>query len=227
MIEDLFPKSTQLHKVVPKKTLVEQLDGSNRIMEHLTQDIVSLEWIAKLASSTLNVADGREVHEITVFKAEVKTGNSPNDIFTFIDERMPRHALFILTSGDLACCHISFKEPVSKNGSGKCYKLLATYRSDWIKDSSLELRLEGQDLDAVYASYIRQIAGDRIISKAQVLKQAILETDEINKIHAEVEKLQKRLKNELQHRKQLELFHKINALNQHVESILNPSTAIN
>ncbi len=35
--------------------------------EHFTRDVVSIEWFAKLAPSTLNMADGLDVHEIKKF----------------------------------------------------------------------------------------------------------------------------------------------------------------
>ena len=43
--------------------------------EHFTRDVVSIEWFAKLAPSTLNMTDGLDVHEIVVFGTAVSTIN--------------------------------------------------------------------------------------------------------------------------------------------------------
>ncbi len=64
--------------------------------EHFTHDVVNIEWFAKLAPSTLNIADGIDVHEIAVFVVPMKAKECPDDIFIFIDKQMPRHLLFIL-----------------------------------------------------------------------------------------------------------------------------------
>ncbi len=76
-----LPQSTIVNKVIPKKTLVSQLGANARMKDHLTNDVVRVEWLAKLAPSTINVADGKEVHEITVFLVPVKDKNCSDDFF--------------------------------------------------------------------------------------------------------------------------------------------------
>ena len=41
-------------------------------------------------------ADGKEVHEIVVFSAQLKSQDCQDDVFLFIDRNMPRHVVFIL-----------------------------------------------------------------------------------------------------------------------------------
>ncbi len=91
-----LPIQTLVKKVIPKKTFIEQLGANTRIKEHFTNDIVKVEWLAKLAPSTLNVTDGDDVHEISLFLVPLKLQECPNDIFLFIDGLIPRHTLFIL-----------------------------------------------------------------------------------------------------------------------------------
>lgn len=52
--------------------------------DHFTNDVVRMEWLAKLAPSTINVADGKEVHEITIFLVHIKDENCPDDIFLLL-----------------------------------------------------------------------------------------------------------------------------------------------
>lgn len=96
MIQDLFPPSARVNRIVPKRTFIDKLGANVRMKEHFTRDVVSIEWFAKLAPSTLNMADGLDVHEIAVFVVPLKTKECPDDIFVFIDKMMPRHLLFIL-----------------------------------------------------------------------------------------------------------------------------------
>lgn len=62
-----LPTSTIVNRVIPKKTLVDKLGANTRIKNHFTDDVIKIEWLAKLAPRTLNVADGKDVHEISVF----------------------------------------------------------------------------------------------------------------------------------------------------------------
>lgn len=105
-----LPQSTIVNRVIPKKTFVNQLGANTRMKDHFTNDVVRVEWLAKLAPSTINVADGKEVHEITIFLVPIKDENCPDDIFSFIDGMIPRHTLFILRWGDMTCLHLNYKE---------------------------------------------------------------------------------------------------------------------
>ena len=46
-----LPQSTIVNKVIPKKTLVSQLGANTRMKDHLTNDVVRVEWLAKLAQA--------------------------------------------------------------------------------------------------------------------------------------------------------------------------------
>ena len=78
-----LPQSTIVNRVIPKKTFVNQLGANTRMKDHFTNDVVRVEWLAKLAPSTINVADGKEVHEITIFLVPIKDENCPDDFFFY------------------------------------------------------------------------------------------------------------------------------------------------
>ena len=146
-----LPQSTIVNRVIPKKTFVNQLGANTRMKDHFTNDVVRVEWLAKLAPSTINVADGKEVHEITIFLVPIKDENCPNDIFSFIDGMIPRHTLFILCWGDMTCLHLNYKEWMeSSTNTNKTFRIAKTYRSQWIKDTEISLSINGLTMDAIY-----------------------------------------------------------------------------
>ena len=59
MIESLFPTSTHVGCPVPKKTFIEQLGANARLKGNFTSYIERITWVAKLAPSTIHVADGQ------------------------------------------------------------------------------------------------------------------------------------------------------------------------
>lgn len=209
-----LPASTIVNRVIPKKVFVDQLGASTRMKDHFTNDIVKVEWLAKLAPSTLNVADGKVVHEISVFRVPLKEDECSNDLFTFIDSMMPRHTLFILCKGELVCLHLNYKEHIDSVGrTEKAFRITKTYRSAWINNFSLTIQIEGLNMDAIYETLVRQVAGERIISTSNDLKSDVEVSAEHEALLQQLETLKKKEANEIQPQKKFALHQQILELN--------------
>lgn len=201
-----LPQSTIVNRVIPKKTFVNQLGANARIKDHFTNDVVRVEWLAKLAPSTINVADGKEVHEITIFLVPIKDENCPDDIFSFIDGMIPRHTLFILRWGDMTCLHLNYKEWMeSSTNTDKTFRIAKTYRSQWIKDTEISLSIEGLTMDAIYEVLVRQVAGERIIIQSESLREDVEKSTQREMLLKEIEVLKRKEAKERQPQKKFVL----------------------
>ena len=201
-----LPQSTIVNRVIPKKTFVNQLGANTRIKDHFTNDVVRVEWLAKLAPSTINVADGKEVHEITIFLVPVKDENCPDDIFSFIDGMIPRHTLFILRWGDRTCLHLNYKEWMeSSTNTDKTFRIAKTYRSQWIKDTEISLSIEGLTMDDIYETFVRQVAGKRIIIQSESLREDVEKSTQREMLLKEIEILKRKEAKERQPQKKFVL----------------------
>ena len=201
-----LPQSTIVNRVIPKKTFVSQLGANIRMKAHFTNDVVRVEWLAKLAPSTINVADGKEVHEITIFLVPVKDENCPDDIFSFIDGMIPRHTLFILRWGDMTCLHLNYKEWMeSSTNTDKTFRIAKTYRSQWIKDTEISLSIEGLTMDAIYEALVRQVAGKRIIIQSESLREDVEKSTQREMLLKEIEILKRKEAKERQPQKKFVL----------------------
>lgn len=188
-----LPQSTIVSRIIPKKTFVNQLGANTRMKDHFTNDVVRVEWLAKLAPSTINVADGKEVHEITIFLVPIKDENCPDDIFSFIDGMIPRHTLFILRWGDMTCLHLNYKEWMeSSTNTDKTFRIAKTYRSQWIKDTEINLSIEGLTMDAIYEALVRQVAGERIIIQSESLREDVEKSIQREVLLKEIEILKRK-----------------------------------
>lgn len=206
MIQNLFPPSTKVNRIVPKKTFIDKLGANARMKEHFTRDIVSIEWFAKLAPSTLNIADGTDVHEIAVFVVPLKTKGCPDDIFLFIDKMMPRHTLFILQYEEEVCMLINYKQAIMGNSELQ-YKIIRTYRSPWMSPQSMTINLYHHTMDNLYESLVRQVAGTNITSDAPNLHEAIEQTSLQEALQKEIAALEKKIAAETQPQKKF-MLHK-------------------
>lgn len=201
-----LPQSTIVNRVIPKKTFVNQLGANARMKDHFTNDVVRVEWLAKLAPSTINVADGKEVHEITIFLVPIKDKNCSDDIFSFIDGMIPRHTLFILRWGDMTCLHLNYKEWMeSSTNTDKTFRIAKTYRSQWIKDTEMSLSIEGLTMDAIYETLVRQVAGERISIQSESLREDVEKSTQREMLLKEIEILKRKEAKERQPQKKFVL----------------------
>lgn len=208
MIESLFPTSTLVGRPVPKKTFIEQLGADARLKGNFTNYIERITWVAKLAPSTIHVADGQVVHEITVFKVAMKVKDCPTGLFTFIDTWMPRHLLFALEYAGQISLLIHYKEP-SEAATGQKYRIVRAYQTAWQDAGSVSLSLQGLSMDTIYENLVRQIAGGQITYSATSLRQAIEETSEMEAIQNQIAILEKRMATERQPQKKFALHQEI------------------
>lgn len=206
MIQHLFPSSTRVNRIVSKRTFIDKLGANARMKEHFTRDVVSIEWFAKFAPSTLNIADGLDVHEIVVCVVPLKDKECPDDIFVFIDKMMPRHLLFILKYEEEVCMLINYKQAVSGNSELQ-YKVIRTYRSPWMSPLDLTVNLHHHTMDGQYESLVRQIAGTLITCDVPKLEEAIEQTSRQEALLKEIVALEKKIAAEPQPQKKF-LQHK-------------------
>lgn len=202
MIALNFPSSTNYGKVVPKNAFYKHLEVNAKIKQHFVDDVVGINWLYKFAPSTLNVADGTKVHEIVIFSAGLKSKDCPDDVFLFIDQNMPRHVIFILEYESKYKVLLNYKE--WKDEKAGQFKIVKTFSTEWLTSDQISLSIEGQTMDAIYESMAGQVSGFGT-TNAQDTKRIVELEDLIAKGKKDVEALQKKIRNERQLNRQMEL----------------------
>lgn len=202
MIDLKFPRTTIVGKPVPKNAFYKHLEVNAKMKQHFVEDVASIHWLYKLAPSTIHVEDGKLVHEIVVFSAVLKSKDCPDDVFLFIDQNMPRHVVFILEYDNRYKVLLNYKE--WKDGQNGQFKIIKTFVTEWLTDNQLSLTLEGQNMDALYEAMAGQISGFGT-RKAEDTKRIVELEGLIDKAKREVEAIQKRIRNERQLNRQMEL----------------------
>lgn len=202
MIDLKFPQTTLVGKPVPKNAFYKHLEVNAKMKQHFVDDVVSIHWLYKLAPSTINVEDGKLVHEIVVFSATLKSKDCPDDVFLFIDQNMPRHVVFILEYEGQYKVLLNYKEwKDCQNGQ---FKIIKTFTTQWLTNHQLLLTLEGQNMDALYEAMAGQVSGFGT-KKSEDTKRIVELEAQIGKAKREVETIQKRIRNERQLNRQMEL----------------------
>ena len=202
MVDLHYPPSTVVGKPVPKNAFYKHLEVNARVKQHFVDDVVRIDWLYKLAPSTLNIEDGKDVHEIVVFSALLKQRDCPDDVFLFIDKNMPRHVVFILEHDGQYRLLLNYKEwQDEKTG---IFRIVKTFVSEWFDAERLTLPIEGHTLDAIYEAMAGSISGFGTTSRADA-KRVVELQDLISKGLKQVEALQKKIRTEKQFNRQMEM----------------------
>lgn len=89
-----IPSSTYLNKKLPKQRFYDHLDVSSSLKRTFIDKVESIYWVNKIATTTTNLAKGKEVVEIEVFEVTLTNPNVSNDFFKLIDKGIPYHIIF-------------------------------------------------------------------------------------------------------------------------------------
>lgn len=197
-----FPQSTLVNKSVPKTAFYRHLEINARLKACFVEYIDRIVWLAKLAPSTLNVEDGKAVHEITVFQVTLKVRDVPDDVFVTIDRQMPRHVLFVLQYGENYCLLLNYKEWIDP--SKGTFRIIKSFRSEWTDGRSLRLVLDGSDMDRLYESFAGQVSGFGTDNAKDTRRIIDLQQQLLQKQRA-IEVLQKKVRAEKQFNRQMQL----------------------
>lgn len=211
----VFPKSTLVGKPVPKTAFYRNLEVNSKMKQRFVDSVESITWTAKLAPSTLSVADGKTVHEITVFRMVLKKEEVPSDVLTLIDKQMPRHTLFLLQHDDDFCLLVNYKE--WHDAANTRFDIVKTFQTGWTSADKLSLSLDGQDMDAVYSAIVKQMAGADITSEAKDIHTAVAQTKEQEALRQKIAALEAKIAKERQPKKKFELHQQLVKLKENNE----------
>ena len=190
-----LPQSTIFNKRIPKQKFYENIPVSPELKRVFVEQIKSVYWQNKIAPETVNLAAGQSVQEIEVLAVQVNQPSLPETVLLQIDRSIPYHILFLLKYEDKVQAWIGYKEAAC---SGKnAFKVNTYYHTEWMPQEQLQLQLNGLDLDAVYGSFVRQIAGEKLQTEVS-LKESIEQDVQRQKLEKELFQLKKRLANEKQ-----------------------------
>ena len=157
-----FPKSTAFGRRFPKQKFYENLDVSAEVKRLFVEQVKLITWANKLSPETMNIAPGQTVREIEVFRLTLQGQELDERVLSLMDKQIPYHILFLLERADGSVrLHVTYKE-ASQSGSN-AFQLRQSYHTDWMQPEDLSLNLTALDMDALYESIVRQIAGMQLL----------------------------------------------------------------
>ena len=214
----IFPKSTEFNRRIPKTTFYENLNISPALKRSFIEQIRIIYWRNKIATTTTNLAAGAAVTEVEVFEIRLTSPVLDEDVLRRIDTEIPYHILFLLEYGGKYQAWIGYKE-ASASGNN-AFKVTGYYHTEWMTLDELPLRLEGLSLDAAYENFVRQIAGDKLVStNEESLKDAVQRDEQKKKLQKQIDALQAKIRKEKQLNRQMEMNAQLKKLRKEMEGL--------
>ena len=199
-----FPVSTEFNKRIPKQKFYDNLDVSPTLRRVFVDQIRLVYWRNKLAASTLNIAAGEVVSEVEVFEVRLNEPKLDEAVLKQIDKEIPYHILFILTCDGKAQAWIGYKEAAASGSSA--FKVNRYYHTDWMPEDELQLRIDGLNMDTVYESLVRQIAGDKLQAESgESLKESVQRDEKKKQLEKQIAALESKMRREKQLNRRMEM----------------------
>jgi len=210
-----LPKSTEFNKRIPKQKFYDKLNIIPAIKQIFVEQIKTIFWKNKIAPTTTNLSEGKSVTEIEVFEIKLNAPSLDESVLKLIDKEIPYHILFILNYEDKFQLWIGYKEESDGNTA---FKVNGYYHTEWAE--SPEIEIHGLDMDKVYESFVRQIAGDTLTNgENESLQESVQRQQEKENLKKQIEKLAKAVRREKQFNRQIELNKQLKVLKKQLEEL--------
>lgn len=208
-----LPETTYYGKRMPKEKFYSHLEVSATVKRSFIDDVDSFVWLNKLSASTLNVKAGDKVKEMALFEVCLKREEYDPTLFEFIDRNVPVYVVYLLRFEGNVQLLASYKEP-SGNKSGT-FRVVESFTSDWMPENDIDLFVDGLNLDSIYESFVRQIAGSKLKSASSENLVVDIEAEQRRaKIERQIAQLESKRRKEKQFNRQMELSAEIKKLNE-------------
>lgn len=213
----LFSEKTQLNRIMPKAKFMKLAELSTPVRAEFQNNVEKLILANILRQETTNISKGKNVQEIDVFEFLLKEKQSSNNLIKEIDVAIPKYILFIFKCNNAIQLAISYKEPSINDNK---YKVIKTYKTEWQKEENITLEITGLDLDAVYNSFITQIANGQVeTDETTDIKSAVEKSINVEKLQKKIETLKSKIRKEPQFNKQLTMKKELKELQKTLEEV--------
>ena len=191
-----LPKSTEMHKQLPKKAIYDKFHMDTAAKNKLDADISKITIVHEISPQTIHIPEGDKVKGIFVLLVSLKQERFDERNIVLLSRLIPQNILLVLEYGGKDKLAVYYK------------KLMQT---EWKVLDEQRFELTGLDLDAVWQNIITSIGGIRI-EAGRTLDEQLELNEKKQKLKREILKYEKLARKERQPRKKYEYVQKLKEL---------------
>ena len=192
-----LPEITELHKPLPKTQIYKKFQFSNAQQTKFDADISRIDIVNEVSLRTIpSIQQGKKINSIYVLSVTLKTKDYDSKNIEKISKIIPQNLVFAL----------QYEEEIQL--AVFCEKIFTT---SWIHETKAKLELKGLNFDEVWENIIKQIEGGEWDSNLSLSENIELK-EKKEKLKKEIDVLKKKMKNEKQFNRQIEIKAEIRRL---------------
>lgn len=198
-----LPKSTEMRKRLPKKTVYAKFQMNTATKEKIDADISRITIANEITPSKINISAGEKVSSFFVLSVTLKRKEFDEKNIITLSKLIPQKILFVLeyeNESKLAIFHT---------------KLMQTA---WMPAEEQKVELKGLNLDTVWENIVIAVGGVNL-EKGNSLNEQIEINEKKQKLEKEIAKLEKQARAEKQPKKKFELVSKVRNLKKELDML--------
>ena len=191
-----LPKSTEMHKQLPKKAIYDKFHMDTAAKNKLDADISKITIVHEISPQTIHIPEGDKVKGIFVLLVSLKQERFDERNIVLLSRLIPQNILLVLEYGGKDKLAVYYR------------KLMQT---EWKLLDEQRIELTGLDLDAVWQNIIASIGGIHI-EAGRTLDEQLEVNEKRQKLKREILKYEKLARKERQPKKKYEYVQKLKKL---------------
>jgi hypothetical protein len=218
-----WPAIAAFGRVVPKTRFYENATIPATVRDKFVSDVQRITWAYKLAEETIRLRGDATVPEIQVFTVEAKDEDVSDDVLIAIDKAVQTPVIFEVNrgTGDQARTRMIASHKSLSTGT---LRLSAYFATDWLRTDSPRAALPpALDLPGLYAQLLTPLLPIEI-RPDETVSAATERVDQARKLRREIANLEKRLRNEPQLNRKIELRRQLRDRTTALDALTNPAT---
>ncbi len=188
-----LPKSCLVNKFIPKKVFYEKSNINQTTKEEFINIVDKITWLYKLSPETIGINKTEVIEELEVFQIELKEKVVPKNVIKAVTNSIQYKILFILKYNDEFCYLI---------------KLEDIYYTNWNEEINFEFT--SINLSNLFEGITKSILHEE--SNIKNFNEIIENINEKKELQDKIEKLTKKIKQENQFNRKVELNQELNKL---------------
>ncbi len=215
-----WPTAAKYGKRVPKEKFYEHGAGSSAVREKFTTQVQNVVWSYKLAESTINLRGTAAVPEIQVFTINAKAKDVSESVLGVIDKAIKFPVIFEVAR-HRADRHEIKMVAAHKLIGERSVKLSRYYSTDWqLHDRTRQPLPTALTLPALYSALLQPLT-PVTFGPGVEMSEVADKLEMVRKLGREIAALERKIANEPQLNRRLDLFRALKAKKQGLERITN------
>lgn len=199
-----WPDTAKVDQIVPKERLYAETSASAALKQRFVDEVQRVRWAYKLGEESLRLAPGEVVTEIQVFVIDLKGSSVDNSVLAATDKAIPSHIIFELRREHGLWTEQVMTAADPRSGGGKITSD-DYYRTGWIgADRPRSPMPAALDMDGLYSQLLGRLL-PHPMRPVERLSDALDRMGRIRRLTREIAALEKKLRNEPQLNRKLDL----------------------